>query len=346
MSQVCAAAGDQNDSPSLAGAIGAGVPSIISDEKDGPVTVESLVPGFDRFVSSSEDFEWLGSGYGGRTEQGWVLGVAEGPVWFHELNCLIFSDNANGKRYKWSEADGVTLCRDGTNNANGLARDPAGRLIACEHATRRVTREEPDGSITVVADNYRGAPLNRPNDVVVSSDGSIYFTDPITLGVDSVLDIAGVYRVSPDLGRINLLVSDFALPNGLAFSADERVLYVNDTYRRHIRAFDLELTWNTWRPNLGSDRVFCDMSSDPRAGAPDGMKLDSEGNVWCTGPGGVWVIDPDGQHLGTILHPEGMHITNFCFGGEDRNTLFVTTRTGMGRLKVKMPGLPLAPEKG
>jgi gluconolactonase len=308
-------------------------------EKDCGMAVEAVAPGFDRLVSPTEEFEWLGSGYGATREDGWRLGVAEGPVWFRELNCLFFSDNANSKRYKWCEEEGVTLHRDGTNNANGLARDLSGRLIACEHDSRRVTREEPDGSITVVADSYRGAPLNRPNDVTVKSDGSIYFTDPISLGVDSVLDIAGVYRVAPDLGRINLLVHDFALPNGLCLSPDEKILYVNDTYREHIRAFNFEGSWNTWRLNLGSDRVFCDMSGDTHPGHPDGMKVDSEGNVWCTGPGGVWVIDPDGQHVGTILCPEDKHhITNFCFGGEDLTTLFVTTPTAMGRIRVKVAG--------
>jgi gluconolactonase len=256
-------------------------------------------------VSPDEEFEWLGSGYGGTGKNGWRLGVAEGPVWFCELNCLFFSDNANSKRYKWTEEEGITLHRDGTNNANGLTRDMSGRLIACEHDSRRVTREELDGSITVVADGYRGDPLNRPNDVMVKSDGSIYFTDPISFGVDSVLDIAGVYRVAPDLGRINLLVRDFALPNGLCLSPDEKILYVNDTYREHIRAFNFEATWNTWRLNLGSDRVFCDMRGDRRPGDPDGMKVDIEGNVWCTGPGGDLGDGPGWSAPGHDFVPRG-----------------------------------------
>jgi gluconolactonase len=296
---------------------------------------EEVVSGFRRFVSPLEEFQWLGSGYG----------IAEGPVWLPEQPSLLFSDICNSKRYRWSEEDGLSVYREDTNEANGLARDPQGRIIACEHATRRVTREEPDGTITVVADNYRGAPLNRPNDVVVRSDGAIYFTDPITFNVDSVLDFAGVYRVAPDLGRISLMVHDFVIPNGLAFSLDESALYVNDTGRRHIRAFDLERMYNSGRLDLATDRVFCELTGDGRGGLPDGMKLDSEGNVWCTGPGGLWVIDPQGRHLGNILAPEGKHLTNFCFGGSDLTTVFVTTTEDLGRIQVQIPGAPTPPLK-
>jgi gluconolactonase len=297
------------------------------------MAVDEIVTGFDRFVSPDEEIEWLGSGYGGDVTGG------EGPVWLGTRNCLLFSDITYSKRYMWSEDGGVSLDRENTNEANGLTLDPAGRIIACEHATRRVTREELDGSITVVADNYRGAPLNRPNDVVVASDGAIYFTDPISLGVDSVLDVAGVYRVAPDLGRINLMVRDFVVPNGLTLSPDESILYVNDTGRRHIRAFNVEQRFTTGRLDLGSDRVFCELKGT-RRGVPDGMKVDVEGNVWCTGPGGVWIIDPDGRHLGTILAPEGRSFTNLCFGGSDWTSLFVTMRDAVGRIRVKIPGLP------
>jgi gluconolactonase len=297
------------------------------------VAVDGVTPNFDRFVSLDEDFDWLGSGYD----------PAEGPVWFHDHACLVFSDIGNSKRYTWSEKGGFSVSREDTGETNGLARDPQGRIIACEQARRRVTREELDGSITVVADNYRGAPLNRPNDVVVKSDGAIYFTDPI-VNVDSVLDFAGVYRVAPDLGRINLIVRDFALPNGLVFSQDETVLYVNDSWRRHIRAFDLEQIFSSGRLNLGTDRVFCELKG-ARPGGPDGMKIDSEGNVWSTGPGGVWVIDPKGDHLGTILVPDGKRLTNLCFGGDDRTTLFVTTFEEVGRLRLKIAGAPVPPHK-
>jgi gluconolactonase len=158
---------------------------------------------------------------------------------------------------------------------------------------------------------------------------------PAIFNVESELDFFGVYRVSPDLGTINLLVRDFVLPNGLAFSPDERILYINDSRRRHIRAFDVE-------PNgllaLATDRVFRDMRGE-RPGNPDGMKVDVEGHVYCTGPGGIWIIDPSGEHLGTIL--TGAVTTNIAWGGDDWKTLFFTTRHTLGRMQLKIPGIPV-----
>ena len=223
-----------------------------------------------------------------------------------------------------------------TNRANGLTRDPSGRLLACEHDTRRVTRQEPDGSITVVASNYRGRRLNRPNDVIVSSRGDIYFTDPgfPTPGLD--LDWNGVYHVSPDLGTITLIVWDFSRPNGLALSPDESILYINDTRRRHIRAFDLE---PNGMPLIATDRVFCDLGGE-REGNPDGMKVDTQGNVYCGGSGGIWVMDPSGNHLGIIVHG-APGTTNMAFGGDDWKTLFYTTRHTFGSVPVNVAGLPV-----
>ena len=310
------------------------------------MAVEKVDAKVEALIDLNAEIEWLGEGYGGFDADGKIRGVAEGPVWWkaggwwNEGGFLLFSDNATNKRYKWQEGQGVSLYKEPTNDANGLTRDRQGRLIACEHASRQVTREELDGSITVVANNYRGQRLNRPNDVVVKSDGAIYFTDPVTLGVQPELDIAGVYRVSPDLGQISLLVRDFVLPNGLAFSVDEKTLYINDSIRRHIRAFDLDAMWDSGMLNLASDRVFCDMSADPRPGAPDGMKVDVEGNVYCTGPGGIWIMDSSGTHLGTIPSG-GKHVTNVCFGGDDWQTLYLTTFGEMGRIPLKVAGLPV-----
>ncbi len=289
--------------------------------------IEQKAPEVERIVSLTEEIEWLGGGFG-----------AGG--WWKDGGFLLFSDVATGIRHKWAPDAGITMYKESTNDANGLTRDRQGRLVACEHAARRVTREELDGSITVVANHYRGQRLNRPNDVVVKSDGAVYFTDPITLGVQTELDFAGVYRVSPDLGTINLLVRDFVLPNGLAFSPDEKLLYINDSVRKHIRAFQVDSFWGSGLLNLGSDRVFCDMSGDKRPGAPDGMKVDTEGNVYCTGPGGIWIIDRTGKHLGIIL-TGNKHVTNLCFGGEDWKTLFITTFNELGRMQVKIPGIPV-----
>src|SRR6266446_3460952 len=179
----------------------------------------------------------LADGFGG------PQGPAEGPVWWKEGGYLLFSDIHNNRRMKYTPGQGVALVQEPTNRANGLTRDLQGRVVACEHDSRRVTRQEHDGSITVVANSFQGRRLNRPNDVVVKSDGCIYFTDPWTSPLPPEqwdLTFAGVYRVTPDLGTLTLLSDDFLLPNGLAFSPDESVLYMNDTRRGHIRAFDVQ----------------------------------------------------------------------------------------------------------
>ena len=292
--------------------------------------IEVVSPDLESVVSSNAAITELGDGYGG------AMGPAEGPLWWHEGGYLLFSDIHNSRRMKWTADEGVSLFMEPTNRANGLTRDPSGRLLACEHDTRRVTRQEPDGSITVVASNYRGRRLNRPNDVIVSSKGDIYFTDPgfPTPGLD--LDWNGVYHVSPDLGTITLIVWDFSRPNGLALSPDESVLYINDTRRRHIRAFDLE---PNGMPLIATDRVFCDLNGE-REGNPDGMKVDTEGNVYCGGSGGIWVMDPLGKHLGIIVHG-APGTTNMAFGGDDWKTLFYTTRHTFGSVPVNVAGLPV-----
>ena len=292
----------------------------------------------DKLLVAGAEVEWLGSGFGAFVADGAMLGVAEGPTWLAEDDALVFADSGNGVRYRYTDDGGVTVDRSGTNNANGMTRDRQGRLLSCEHASRRVTREEPDGSITVIADHYRGLALNRPNDVVVRSDGSIWFTDPLTFAVDTELDFAGVYRVAPDLSRINLVARDFSMPNGLAFAPDEQILYINDTNRMHIRAFDVD-SWSVAgaRLDLDTARVLCTMPTD-RPGHPDGMKLDADGRIWCTGPGGIWVIEPDGAHLTTLELPR-IPVTNFCFGGPDLRTIYFTTFTEVGRVPVGVAGL-------
>jgi len=298
--------------------------------------IEYLSDAMKRIVTSQEDAEELGSGYGGAN------GPTEGPVWFKEDGYLLFSDIHGSRRMKWQSGKGVTVDAEGTANANGMTRDVQGRLVVCHHFSRRVDRVEPDGSVTVIADNYRGLKLNRPNDVVVKSDGSIYFTDPpprppLTPPEHTPeLDMAGVYRVSADLSQINLLVRTFANPNGLAFSPDEKILYINDSNRhvKHIRAFEVE---GNGTLDLGSERLFCSMLGDDRPGAPDGMKVDVEGNVYCTGPGGIWVLDPEGNHIGTILH----RAVNMAWGGDDWTTMFFTGPTTINRIQLAIPGIPV-----
>jgi len=238
---------------------------------------------------------------------------------------------------KYTPGQGVTVFQEKTNQANGLTRDLQGRLLACEHETRRVIRQELDGSITVIANSFQGRRLNRPNDVVVKSDGSIYFTDPWTSpDIQQQWDMTfmGVYRVTPDLGTMTLLVDDFLLPNGLAFSPDESVLYVNDSRRRHIRAFDVAPNGTLAKQ---SDRVFADLGG-AESGVPDGMKVDTLGNVYCGGAGGIYVLDPKGKKLGRIVHGQSA-TTNIGFGGGDWKTLFFTSRTMLGSVNLKIAGI-------
>src|SRR5436190_18265316 len=216
--------------------------------------IEQLAPELEKVISPSEPIQHLADGFGG------AQGPAEGPLWWQEGGYLVFSDIHNNKRIKYEPGKGVSLLLEPTNRANGLTRDLQGRLLACEHDSRRVTRLELDGSLTVIANSFQGRQLNRPNDVVVKSDSAIYFTDPWTnpaLPNQWDLTFSGVYRLSPDLGTLTLLVEDFVIPNGLAFSPDEKVLYVNDSRRRIIRAFDLNPNGSLARQ---SDRVFANLS--------------------------------------------------------------------------------------
>ena len=188
--------------------------------------IERNSPDLERIVSIDQEVEEITDGYGGSN------GPAEGPLWWHEGEYLLFSDIHNNRRMKWTEEEEASVFQQPTNHANGLTRDLKGRLIACEHSAGRVTRHEADGEVTVVANRYRGQRLNRPNDAVVKSDGSIYFTNPGAPEPGLDLDYSGVYMVSPDLGDITLLARDFLFPNGLAFSPDESVLYIDDLAAR------------------------------------------------------------------------------------------------------------------
>ena len=264
------------------------------------------------------------------------FGFTEGPIWCGDY--LLFSDIPRNRIVRWrmcSEGPEVTTFRSPSGNSNGLTLDRSGRLIACEHSTRRVTRTEVDGSVSVLAERYEGQRLNSPNDVVVRSDGSVYFTDP-SFGLGNPpkwkeLPSNGVYRVAPDGGLV-LLVDDFVMPNGLAFSPDESVLYVNDTAQRHIRAFDVSPADGS----ISNGRVLIEMQG-AEAGAPDGMKVDQQGNVYCTGPGGVWIMEPAGKCLGRIIMPE--QPANFAWGDPDWRTLYLTARSSIYRLRLAVPGI-------
>jgi gluconolactonase len=302
-----------------------------------PKRIEQLAPELDQILSPSEPIQELADGFGG------PQGPAEGPVWWKEGGYLLFSDIHNNRRMKYVPGQGVSVFLEPTNRANGLTRDLQGRLLACEHDTRRVTRQELDGSLTVIANSFQGRRLNRPNDVVVKSDGCIYFTDPWTNPAPPEqwdLTFSGVYRLTPDLGTLTLLIDTFIIPNGLAFSPDESVLYINDSRRGHIRAFDLMPNGTLAKQ---TDRIFADLrGSEP--GVPDGMKVDREGNVYCGGAGGIWILDAQGKKLGRIVHGAPA-TTNIAFGGEDWKTLYFTSRTHLGAVKVKIPGMPVPTQK-
>jgi gluconolactonase len=266
----------------------------------------------------------------------------EGPLWHAKDKYLLFSDMPGDHMRKWSPQGGVTTVRKPCAQSNGLAWDRQGRLIVCEHATSKLTRTEADGHSTVLASHHDGKELNSPNDVVVKSDGGIYFTDP-TYGRAEYygnprpiqLDFRGVYRAEPDGGRLTLLASDFGQPNGLCFSRDEKQLFVNDTERQHVRVFDVKPDGT-----LANSRVWA-QTTGQGPGAPDGMKMDSEGNIYCSGPGGIHVFDPQATCLGVIIMPE--YTANFCFGESDLRSLFVTASSSIYRLRVKVRGTAQSP---
>ncbi|HEY1702816.1 MAG TPA: SMP-30/gluconolactonase/LRE family protein [Trebonia sp.] len=260
----------------------------------------------------------------------------EGPAWHHGGRYLVFSDIAGDQMWRWDEQDGFASYRKPSNKGNGNTYDHQGRLLTCEHATSRLTRAELDGTITVLADRYEGQELNSPNDVIVGPGGDIYFTDPTYgrnefFGVPrpTVLGFQGLYRIS-GAGRLELLHHDFAQPNGLCFSLDSTVLYVNDTDRKHIRAFTVDA-----RGKLRGGDVWAETKGD-EPGNPDGMKLDVYGNVWCTAPGGIQAFSPDGKLLGTLPVPEV--VGNFAWGGDDWRTLFVCASTGLYRIRTAVAG--------
>jgi gluconolactonase len=291
--------------------------------------VEIRDPRFERVVGRSVEFERLATG----------CIFTEGPLWHGREKYLLFSDMPGDHLRRWSADDGVTTFRKPCNKSNGLAWDLQGRLVACEHASSHLTRTETNGSITVLASHHQGKELNSPNDVIVKSDGSIYFSDPTYgrkphFGVPREPELAfrGVYRLSPDAKSLTLLADDFGQPNGLCFSLDERVLFVNDTDRQHIRAFDVRRDGT-----IANSRVWAKTVGEG-SGAPDGMKVDSAGNVYCCGPGGIHVFAPDGVCLGVIRVPE--HTANFCWGDDDLKSLFIAASTSIYCIRVTIPGTP------
>ena len=303
-------------------------------------SIKSLDSRFDRLRIGSAHVERLAQG----------CRWAEGPVWFGDMGVLLWSDIPNERILRWDERSGeVSVFRQPSNFANGNTRDRQGRLVTCEHGSRRVTRTEMDGRITVIADRFEGKRLNSPNDVVVKSDGSIWFTDP-SFGLLS--DYEGermeqelptnVYRADPATGALTNVAGMIDKPNGLAFSRDEKLLYVveSGTKPRRIHVFEVV----DGGKRLSEPRVFIDAGE----GSPDGFRLDEDGNLWCGwgGPAdkpeldGVRVFSPRGEPIGHIHLPE--RCANVCFGGVKRNRLFMAASHSLYALYVNARGLPYA----
>jgi|HigsolmetaGSP12D_1036236.scaffolds.fasta_scaffold01880_1 gluconolactonase len=263
---------------------------------------------------------------------------AEGPVWCGRRKRLYFTDFPLQRLYSWSQAEGVRLLTDKSGRAVGLALDAEGRMIVCESLARRISRIEADGTFTALATHYGGRRLNNTNDVVVRRNGTIYFTDPYSamLGLPRELDLNGVYMCDPATREVTLLVGDFERPNGLAFSPDESLLYINDTARQHVRVFEVAAD-GTLRPG---GRLFAELDTSAGPGAADGMKTDARGNVYVAGPGGVSIFAPSGERLGRIELPEV--VANLAFGGssgsEANDTLYMTATSSLYAIKLSVCG--------
>ena len=296
-------------------------------------------PAIDQIVPASPAIQKLAEG----------LVFTEGPVWIRQ-GYLLFSDVPSNVIYKWTGDSKVEVFRkasgyNGTDapagafiGSNGLTLDRQGRLTICEHGNGRVTRLEKDGKLTVLAGKYEGKRLNSPNDAVYKKDGALYFTDPpygfVKQDEDpkKELKFNGVYRLAG--GKLQLLYRELTRPNGLAFSPDEKYLYVanSDPQRKIWMRFEV-----TSAGGLANGKVFYDVTSQTADGLPDGMKIDQKGNLYCTGPGGVWIFSPAGKHLGTIQPPETP--ANLAWGDADGRTLYITARKGLYRIMLQIPGI-------
>jgi gluconolactonase len=286
-------------------------------------------------VDVDNEVEQLGTGFT----------FTEGPVWNAEGEFLLFSDMPGDVRRRWSEQDGVTEIMRPSNKANGVVYDAHGNLLVCEHSTSSLVKEHRDGTRETIATHFRGKELNSPNDVITRSDGTIYFSDPWygrmpVFGVERERELGfqGVYMIRPGATDLELVVEEdeFEMPNGLCFSPDESLLYINDTPNALIRVYDVNQDGT-----IANGRLFLDQigSGVIEEGIPDGMKCDERGNIWVTGPGGLWVISPDGEHLGVIEVPE--NTGNLAWGGPDWKTLFIPSSTSVYRIETKVASAPL-----
>lgn len=279
-------------------------------------------------VEPNTDLEKVGTGFT----------FTEGPIWHPTEHHLLFSDMPGDVRRKYTPGDGtVEEVMRPANKCNGMTYDAHLNLIVCEHVTSSLVREQPDGTRETVASHFGGKELNSPNDVIVAPDGSIYFSDPwygrmpgFGLERERELGWQGVFRITPS-GELELALdeNEFEMPNGLCFSPDRSVMYINDTPRAHIKVFDYDAADGSlsngrlWAENIGTGVI--------EEGIPDGMKCDEAGTIWVTGPGGVWIFSPDAEHIGTVQVPE--NVGNLTWGGADWHTLFMPSSTSLYTLR-------------
>jgi gluconolactonase len=291
----------------------------------------ALSPAFDDLIEADAQLECIFTGGG----------FTEGPIWHPVDNHLLFSDMPQDVRRRWAERDGITEVMRPANKCNGMTYDADLNLLVCEHVTSTVVREYRTGERKTIASHFEGQELNSPNDICVRSDGSIYFSDPWygrmpVFGLERArkLGYQGVYRIAPGDKPPELLVDRdlFAQPNGLCFDPTEGWLYVNDTEQANIRRFPILSDGR-----LGEFQIFASgLSSDDMAGRPDGMKTDALGNVWCSGPGGVWIFSGEGDLIGKIVTPE--KVGNLAWGGPYFRTLFICASSSVHRIRTKVQG--------
>jgi gluconolactonase len=317
-----------------------GTGPIVGSLREVNVEIVRLDPAIDAIVGPNPKIFKLAEGFK----------FIEGPIWVHDGRYLLFSDPNANTIYRYtadgrlsvfrekSGYDGADIAEYGQPGSNGLTLDREGRLTINEHGNRRVTRLEKDGRLTVLADRYEGKRLNSPNDLVYKSDGALYFTDP-PFGLPKFYDdprkelpYSGVFRLAD--GKLELLSTDLRGPNGLAFSPGEKYLYVAnwDVERKIVMRYEVNADGT-----LSNGKVFFDMAGAPGEEALDGLKVDEEGNLYVSGPGGIWVISPAGKHLGTIKGPKLP--ANFAWGDDDGRTLYMTARTGLYRMRLNIPGI-------
>jgi gluconolactonase len=302
----------------------------------GAGSIRRVDPRLDALVPADASIEKLADGFV----------FIEGPIWVRDESRLLFSDVRGNAIYQWTEADGASAFIDpvfdgntsglGSVGSNGLTLDAEGRLVICEHGNRVISRLESDGTRSTVVDAYHGSRLNSPNDLVYSSDGWLYFTDP-SYGLEGLedsplreVDFNGVYRLSP-AGELELISRDQTRPNGIALSPDESTLYVANSDPNKA----LWMAYDVGADGVSNPRVFYDVTGEEAEGSADGMKVDNAGNVFATGPGGVWIFSPDGAHLGTIQPDE---VPANVAWGDDGRTLYMTARTGLYRIRLSTAG--------